>query len=232
MKIFGRNLFWGNYFATIKNLRQKYFENFFRILFSINDFATIKKFRPKHFWWKFLVGTRFRGNVFATIKISTKISWWKFLVGTCFQGNDFAILKNFDKKISMKSFGRNLFSRKMFCDYKNVLPKNFRWKFLVGTCFRGNDFTTIKIFDKKIFDENFGRNLFSRKWFCDHRNFRPKSFWWKFLVGTCFGGNDFTTIKNSTIKFLMNIFGRNLFSRNYVATIKIFDQKMFDENFW
>ena len=55
----------------------------------------------------------------------------------------------------------------------------------------------------------------------------------KILVGTCFRGNDFATIKN----FQPNIFhgislGGTSFRENEFATIKKFDQKIFQENFW
>jgi hypothetical protein len=46
-----------------------------------------------------LVGTCFRGNDFATIKIFDQKSLTDFLVGSSFLGNDFATIKNFRPKI-------------------------------------------------------------------------------------------------------------------------------------
>ena len=113
----------------------------------------------------------------------------------------------FDQKFVMKNFSKKLFSRKWF--RKKIFGlKNVSWIFFLWTYPRGNDFATIQNFrPKNFFTKIFGMNLFSRKWFCNHKNFRPKNVSWKFLVLTYFRGNDF-------------------------ATINIFDQKMFHENFW
>ena len=106
-----------------------------------------QKFSEKNFWWKFLIKTCFWGNDFATIKnFQQNNFWWIFLIKTCFRGNDFGTIKNFR-------------------------PKNFLWKFLAGSCFRGNDFATKKNLDQKNLIYIFGRNLFSRKWFCNHKKF-------------------------------------------------------------
>ena len=123
-------------------------ENFLvRTCLRGNYFASIKKFRPKKFPWKCLVRIYFRGNDFATIKIFRPTNFF------------------------MKIFGSNLFSRKWFCHHKKFYTIIFSWKFLVEICFRGNNFAIIKIFDQKVLMKFFGRNRFSRKWFCDHKNF-------------------------------------------------------------
>jgi len=122
--------------------------------------------------------------------------------------------KFFNQKFLMKILGANLFSRKWICNHKNFETKFFFWKFWVHTCFRGNDFATIKILwpnfflkilggnlfsrkwfcnhkifsTEKLFKTLMGANLFSKKWFCNHNNFSINSFWWKFWVQKCFRG--------------------------------------------
>ena len=86
-------------------------------------------------------------------------------------------------------------------------PKNVWWKFLVHTSFRGNDFATIKIFDKTFSNEFFGSNLFLRKWFCNHKKFSTKKFW-------------------------MKIYGSNLCPRKWFCNHKTFSTKNFQWNFW
>ena len=77
----------------------------------------------------------------------------------------------------MKIFGRDQFSRKLFCDHKKILSKIF-----VGTRFPGNDFATKKKFSTKKFRMKiFGRDPFSRKLFCDHKKFLTKRFLLKIL---------------------------------------------------
>ena len=173
-------------------------------LFPRKLFWTIKIFRPKNFWWKFWVLTCFRGNDFATIKISTKIFLMKILVQSCFQGNDIEA-RNISNKIFFKNiFGANHFSRKWFLGKK--FNNLFCWKYSVQTTFRGNDFATIKKFRKNYLMKIIGANEYSRKWFYNNKKIWTKIFLMKILVQSCFWVNDYEAKNN-------------------------FDQNCFDENF-
>ena len=112
--------------------------------FRGNDFATIKIFDQK-FRWKFSVHTYCQGHSFATIKNLDKKCRWNFLIVTYFCANDLE---------TKKIFGSNLFPRKWYCNHKNFGPKNFRWKCLVQSSSRLNDFATIKNFHPKHFNAN------------------------------------------------------------------------------
>ena len=78
----------------------------------------------------------------------------------------------------MKIFGRDQFSRKLFCDHKKILSKIF-----VGTRFPGNNFATIKKFSTKKFRMIiFCRDPISRKLYSDHKkifdqNIFDENFW-------------------------------------------------------
>jgi len=73
----------------------------------------------------------------------------------------------------------------------------------------------------------FRKNLFSKKLFCNHKNFQPKYFWCKFLVQNCFRWNDFATIKNFDQNIFINIFVATLFSRKWFSNHKKFSTKHF-----
>ena len=93
----------------------------------------------------FLVQTYSRGNDFATIKLFHQ----KFL--------HFSKKNIFNQNFLMKIVGSNLFLRKLFCNQK-------------------------KIFDKKCSMKIFYSNLLTRKWFCNHKIFDQKIFhenYWK-----------------------------------------------------
>ena len=102
----------------------------------------------------------------------------KIFFQTCFLGNDFAITKKFSakkflmkisnqnlfsrkwfcnhkqfsaKKFLMKIFNHNLFSRKWFCKHKKFSTKKVLMKMFGATCFRGNDFGTLKNYRPKFF---------------------------------------------------------------------------------
>ena len=55
----------------------------------------------------------------------------------------------------MKIFGITCFRGNDFATIKYFRPKKLSWKFLVGTCFRGIDFAMTKHFGPKMFDNNF-----------------------------------------------------------------------------
>jgi len=73
------NCFWGNDFATIKNIQPK--------VFFINDFAPIENIRIIFFWLKFC-----------------KKKFSIFLANIHPRGNDFATKKNFEQKFVLKIF--------------------------------------------------------------------------------------------------------------------------------
>ena len=101
----------------------------------------------------------------------------------------------------MQFLVQTCFRRNDFSTIKNFRRNVFCWKYLELTCFRGNDFATIK-------------------------NFRPKMFWGKYLMQTCFRGNYFVTIESSKKK-LMNIFVQTRFRVNDFAAIKNFRPQFF-----
>jgi len=77
-------------------------------------------------------------------------------------------------------------------------------------------------FPKKILMTIFYRNLFSRKWFCNHKKFSTKKFWWKFLVGKWLHPQ-----KIFDQNILVKMFGRILFSRKWFCKHKKFSTKKF-----
>jgi len=119
----------------------------------------------------------------------------------CFRGNDFATIKNFRKKFN-ENFFSTLFSRKWFCNYNKFSTKTFLMKIFGWTCFEEMILQPEKYFDEKFSMKSYGWNLFSRKWFCNHKKF-------------------------STKKLLMKIFGSNLFSRKWFCNYKKFSTKKF-----
>ena len=122
-------------------------------LFSRKWFCNHKNFPPTNFWWKFLVQTYSLGNVNF---------WWKYMIQYYLQGNDFATTNT----VLMKMFYSHLIPREWFCNHKNFDNKLCYNKFCFKTCFREDDFATLK-------------------------KFPPNNLWWKFLVQTYSRGNDF-----------------------------------------
>jgi len=78
---------------------------------------------------------------------------------------------------------------------------------LVQTCFRGNDFATIKNFRPKFFDENFWFKPVFEEMILQSSKILDQKIFDEILFQNCFRGNDFATIKN-------------------------FRPKIFDEHFW
>ena len=102
---------------------------FYRNLFLKNLFCKYKNFKPYNFCSKVLAETCFRGNNLATIKnFRPKIFLFKIFIGTYFRGNDFATIKILNKKLLFKIFGRNLFSRELFCNHKKFSTIKFLMK--------------------------------------------------------------------------------------------------------
>ena len=152
----------------------------------------------------------------------------------------------------------NLFSRKWFCKNKEFSTKKVWWKFLVETCFRGNNLATIKnfrpknnlisifigacfrrndftiqILTVKMFLKIFGRILFSRKRFCYHKKFSNKIFLMIIFGAHLFSRKWFCNHKKiPTKKFMIRFFYRNLFSRKWFCNNKNFNQKIIVQNFW
>jgi len=104
-----------------------------------------------------------------------------------------------------------------------MLENNFSRIFLVLTCFRENDFPTIKIYELNVFMTFFGGNLFSRKLFCNHKRFQPKCFCENVWRKTCFRGKDILTIKLSTKTVFIFLLLGICFQENDFETIKMFD---------
>ena len=120
---------------------------------------------------------------------------------------------------------KTCFRGNYFTTIKHFRPNHFWWKFFVQTCFRGNDFAN-------FFMKLFCSNLFSRKRFCNHKNFGQK-FFMKIFVQTCFLGNDFATINNFRPKnFLWKFLVQTCFLGNDIATIKNFRPKNLYDNLW
>ena len=169
------------------------------ICFRGNDFANIKKFLPKHFVETLWYESFFEKRILQPWKIFVQKILFKMFGSNLFSKKLFWSHKKFgNKKNLLKIFGNYQFSGKWFCNHKNVSPTKCYWKFLVWICFRGNDFATIKKFDKKImllwtcfkemnlqakylfdqtfFDESLRANLLSRKWFFNHKIGLTKTF--------------------------------------------------------
>ena len=159
--------------------------------------------------------TCFWGNDFLTINILLKKTfdenfWWLTLFGEMICNYKTISTKKFLRKI----FGENLFLRKWFCNHENFRLKSFDENFRCKTVFKVMILQLLKIFDQKVLIKVFEANQFSKKWFCNHKKFWTRNFWWNFLVHNCFRGNDFPTInKSSNKKLFVENFCRDQFSR-------------------
>ena len=137
------------------------------------------------------------------------------------------------KSFSNFFFHSNLFSKNWFLKHKNSWP-NVLPKFgFVQSCFRGNDFATIKIFQQKNFFKIFFHpNRFSRKWFCNHQNCRLKIFL-NFFYANLFSNKRFCNHKNSWPKCFVKIFFVQYWFRgNDFASIENFQPKIFFKIFF
>ena len=103
-----------------------------------------------------------------------------------FFGRKFLLLQNHFPKNSypLKNSIKKFFGLKFFIVLKSfplaqlsnkIFGQKVRWKFLIETYFWANDLATIKNFDQKFSMKIFGSNLFLGKWFCNNKNFRPKT---------------------------------------------------------